>query len=85
MNNLQGLIKAIQGLIATAFPIMVGVALLTFFWGMVRSISTYGDKAGVEKGRNIMLWGVLALFVMVSVWGLVHFIQGALGLTNFTL
>ena len=28
-----------------------------------------------------MIWGVIALFVMVSVWGLVGFIGNAIGVT----
>ena len=69
-----------------ALPLMVGIALITFFWGLVRYLfSAAGNEKSHEEGRNIMIWGTLALFVMVSVWGLVHFIQRSFGLTDFGL
>ena len=33
-----------------------------------------------EEGKNIMKWGLIALFVMISVWGIIGFFQRALGI-----
>jgi uncharacterized membrane protein YidH (DUF202 family) len=55
--------------------LIAGIALLVFFWGLVKFINT-ASAEGKAEGKNFMLWGVIALFVMVSVWGLVRFIQG---------
>lgn len=54
-------------------PLVFVLALLFFFWGMAKYIWSAGtDK---EEGKKIMIWGVVALFVMTSVWGLVKFVQ----------
>lgn len=55
-------------------PLVFALALLYFLWGVakyIRSVSP-GSK---EEGKTIMIWGVVALFVMSSVWGLVRFLQ----------
>jgi hypothetical protein len=39
-----------------------------------------GDEGKRKEGRGIMIWGVVALFVMVSIWGLVNFIGDAFGI-----
>lgn len=57
-------------------PLVFSLALLLFFWGMVKYIWSEGQ--GKEEGKKIMIWGVVALFVMSSVWGLVAFIQSEL-------
>ncbi len=55
-------------------PITTGIALLVFIWGMVIFISKSGDSEARAEGRQRMVWGVIALFVIVSIWGLVGFI-----------
>src|SRR3989344_570517 len=82
LGNLETLIKSIGDLVELALPIVVGLALLAFFWGLVKFIFAAGDEAAKTAGKSIMLWGLVALFVMVSVWGLVKFINSALGVSQ---
>lgn len=60
----------------TLIPLVFTLALLFFFWGVVKYIRSAGNEK--EEGKKIMIWGVVALFVMSSVWGLVSFIQNEL-------
>ena len=76
----QTLIKAAGGLVADIVLVLIIVALLVFFWGLVKFIAKAGDEKAVEEGRNLMVWGVISLFVMITVWGLVNFIGGELGI-----
>jgi hypothetical protein len=78
LGNLETLLRSIGRLVNLALPIVVALALLGFFYGLAKFIfSTAAD--GKAAGKHIMIWGVVALFVMVSVWGLVGFIGSALG------
>ena len=81
MIGVKDLIRAVGGLINPIIVILVGVALLAFFWGLAKFIFRVGgDEKAVEEGKMIMKWGLIALFVMVSVWGIIIFIQEALDL-----
>ena len=81
MIGVKDLIRAVGGLINPIIAILVGVALLAFFWGLAKFIFRVGgDEKAVEEGKMIMKWGLIALFVMVSVWGIIIFIQEALDL-----
>ncbi|MDO8590304.1 MAG: hypothetical protein Q7R69_03495 [bacterium] len=82
LGNITILFNSIKGLVALALPIVVGLALLAFFWGLVKFIFAQGDEASKTEAKKIMLWGLIALFVMVSVWGLVRFIGTNLGITD---
>jgi len=53
---------------------------VVFFWGLVQYI--YNGAEGHESGRNIMIAGIVSLFIMVSVWGIVNLVQGALGVNG---
>ena len=79
MTNIKGLIEAVGGLINPLIAILVGLALLAFFWGLAKFIfRAGGDTEAVEEGKRLMIWGLIALFIMVSVWGIIGFIQSAL-------
>lgn len=78
LTNLQLLVFRLGDLVRIAIPVLVGVALLVFFWGLVRFIFRAGNEEERKKGRQVMLWGIVALFVMVSIWGIVQFIASAL-------
>ena len=82
LSNLDSLITSIGTLVSTATPIVVGLALLAFFWGLAKYIFSAGDEGARDKGKEIMIWGIVALFVMISVWGIVNFIGTSLGLDN---
>ena len=80
LSGLGELITATGGLINPLIAVLVGVALLVFFWGLVKFVFRLGGdgEKAVEEGKRVMKWGLIALFVMVSVWGIIEFFQDAL-------
>lgn len=78
LSSLETLVSSIGRLVSLALPIVVGVALLAFFWGLVKFIFAQGNEESKADAKKIMLWGLVALFVMVAVWGIVRFIGDAL-------
>ncbi|MDP6388036.1 MAG: hypothetical protein QGG63_02070 [Candidatus Pacebacteria bacterium] len=71
-TTLGNVLEDIGNLIGLATPIIVGLALLAFFVGLVKLIFSAGNEEEKKKSKGIMIWGIIALFVMVSVWGLVN-------------
>jgi hypothetical protein len=56
-------------------PILFALALLAFFWGLALFILQAGNEKKRAEGRYIMTWGVIALFVMLTVVGLIKMLQ----------
>jgi hypothetical protein len=81
--NVQNALLLIGNLINTATPIVVALALLGFFWGLAIFIFSAGDEKKRGQGRNIMIWGILALFVMLSVFGIIATLQSTLQLNTY--
>jgi len=55
------------------------LALLYFVWGVVRFImnrDSNSDKA--NEGKSHMLWGIVGMFIMLSVFGIMHLIVNTL-------
>jgi hypothetical protein len=63
----------VQQLTAIAF----GAILLFFFWGLAKFI--LGGAEDKKVARNMMIWGVVALFIAASIWGIVRLMQDSLG------
>lgn len=55
-------------------------ALVLFLFGMVRFL-TNRDTSSEEakKGKQHMLWGIVGMFIMISVFGIMRLIVGTLG------
>lgn len=80
ITDFSSLIKVFLDLIKLAIPVVAGLALLVFFWGLAKFIARVGgDEKAVKEGRDLMFWGILALFVMVSFWGIMAFLSGQFG------
>ncbi len=80
LSNITRLITSVRNIVDILIPLTAALALLAFFWGLARFIYAIsnGDDDARDKGKNIMIWGIVALFVIVSVWGLVQFVGNAL-------
>jgi len=72
-TNFKSLVGIFTGLINDALPVIAGLALLVFIWGLVKFISKAGDEKSHEEGKNLMKWGLIALFVMVSFKAIIMF------------
>lgn len=57
--------------ISTLFWVM---AVAFFVWGIVKFIKNADDTAEHEKGKQFMVWGIIAFLVLVSLWGIVRFL-----------
>lgn len=65
--------------------LITGLAVLYFLWGVAKYILHSDDAKTREEGRNMIIYGIIALFVMVSMWGLVSLLDKTLGLDSSAL
>ena len=84
VNNLSDvgsfIINSINNILV---PVIFAIAFLVFIWGAFNAfiIGATNDSAK-ENGKNLMLWGLIGFFVMVSVWGLVNILTGTVSFGN---
>jgi hypothetical protein len=63
-------------------PVIFVLAFLVFIWGIVKYFFIGGaDEASRSGGRQFILWGLIGMVVLFSVWGLVNLLLSTLGLT----
>ncbi len=82
IERLQDILTLANCYISTGFvPIIFTLAFIYFILGVIKYVISDSEK-DKEKGRNFMIWGIVALFAMVSVWGLVKVIGNTFGISS---
>jgi uncharacterized membrane protein YbhN (UPF0104 family) len=61
--------------------LLFSVALLVFFWGLFRFISNADNETERETGRQNIMYGLIGMFIMVSVYGLMRLVLGSFGIS----
>ena len=84
INNLSDvgsfIINSINNILV---PVLFAIAFIVFIWGAFTTFIVGANEEGVkEEGKNLMLWGLIGFFVMVSVWGLVNILTGTVSFSN---
>lgn len=77
-NTFQELARQIVEILDVATFTLIIFGLVMYFWGMIRSIPHFGDEKGAERRKSFFVWGLLVLFVMVSIWGIIVLLQNTL-------
>ena len=72
--------KIVSLLSGSVIPIIFGIATIVFLWGVVQFITAGGNEEKRKEGRKFIIYGLVGLFVMVAVWGIVNVLIGFLGL-----
>jgi len=63
-------------------PLIFALAVAMFVWGVVQFVINSSEEAKKEKGKQFMVWGIIALTVMVCVWGLVAILGNTFGVNT---
>ncbi len=57
--------------------VLVGLAVVVFLWGMVKYVRN--AAVGKPQDKKAILWSLVALFVLFSVWGILRVMCASLG------
>ena len=75
-SDLSGLIKTLISIMNAIIPLIFGIAIIVFLWGIAKMFFLKGDDSGSrEEGRQFIIWGIVALFIMVAFWGFVNILS----------
>lgn len=84
-NTICGIGDTILYLINSVLvPVLFAIAFIVFIYGIAKAyIFSSGEPAEVAKGHKLVLWGIVAFVVMISLWGLVNVAANTFGLAGY--
>lgn len=72
LGSFRDLVTIIGNLITKyIIPVLVALALVYFLWNIIHFISNMGNEKEREAFKSYSLNGVIALFILLSVWGII--------------
>lgn len=81
LDGVKGFLVAFKGIVNGMIGVVFALGVLFFFWGMTQFIlkDSTNEKTR-DDGKQKMLWGVIAIFVMASIFGIISFISNSLNI-----
>ena len=78
-SGLTGILCKLNDLFGAIIPFLVSLGVVYFVWGMVQYFVADSEEAK-KTGKNRILYGIIGLAVIVSIWGLVNIVVETFGL-----
>lgn len=75
------ILGTINNLLNWLIPILITLAIVYFIWGVIRYVFSKEDD-DKKAARSIMINGLIGLFVILSVWGLIAVIGNTFGISQ---
>ena len=60
--------------------LFITLAIVVFFWGLIKYLMNVSEEK--QEGLQIMFYGVIAIFIMVSIWGIIRLLQSTFKVTS---
>lgn len=73
------IVTNVKNLINNVIPILLIVGTVVFLWGVILYLTAGADEEKRANARSLMIYGIVGLFVMVAVWGIVNVLVGFFG------
>jgi len=78
-TNFSELIGKFIELLTMLVPIVFALTIIVLFWGIIKAwIINGGDETAVAEGKKMAVAGIIALVLMVGIWGLLGILQRSL-------
>ena len=75
-QNFSELVRIFIDLALDTAPLLFSLIVLMFFSGIALFVFAEGNEKQMEQGKTLMTWGVIAMFIVFSLWGLSRFVMG---------
>ncbi len=79
-KTFQELANVLVVLMNNAVVVLLVLGLVVYFYGVSTNVMNFqkGGAANAEKIKAYFFWGIIVLFVMVSIWGILQLLQNSL-------
>jgi hypothetical protein len=74
----QFILKVATAIINPIIQLMFAFAIVVFLWGIVDYIRGAGSADSREQGTRHIIWGLVGLFIMVGVFGILNLFKATI-------
>ncbi len=77
-RNFKELADVFATIMNWGVTLLITAAIVIYFWGAVIRIMEHGESEDSAEMRSFLMTGLLVIFVMVSIWGILALLQNTL-------
>jgi uncharacterized membrane protein len=71
-----------ETIVNPAIALLFGLATVVFLWGLVQYVINADDQEARSTGQKHMIYGIIGMVVMVSVFGIITLILDTFGISD---
>lgn len=79
------LLKFNDAILNPLITLLFAIAVVYFSWGIFEFIRDSDSGEAREKGKSHMVYGIVGMFIMIAVFGIMRLITNTLGLDDSVL
>lgn len=76
-NTFPALLEYAIGIINFAIPMLIAATLLMYFYHAGRGVMKSSSGENKSEMKEQLFWGAIILFVMISIWGILGFLENS--------
>ena len=80
--TLIDLLGKIQSILNSLIPFIIGLAVFVIIWGIFNYVAHAAEEEKRAEARQYIVWGVIGVFFMVSIWGFVAILINTFGVDS---
>ena len=80
ITTIPQLLARMEEILNVIIPFIIGLAVFTILWGIFIYITKAGEEEKRTEAKLYIVWGIIAVFSMLSIWGFVNIL-----VNSFTL
>lgn len=63
--------KITEEVLNPLIALLMILATVIFLWGIIQMLANPDNEQKRSEGKKHIMWGIVGLFIMVSVWGII--------------
>jgi len=81
-EGINSILNNILSASTVLIQILITLAILAFGWGVVKLIFAASNPQQIKDAKGILLWGMIGIFVLSSLYGIITFIKTYVGVPD---
>ena len=80
--DIGGLLNKVRGILDNIVPFLIGLAVFVIIWGIIQYVFHANEEEKRVEARMYIVWGIVGVFFMLSIWGFVNILVNTFSLNN---
>lgn len=70
--TIAGTVNRLTGILDRIIPFIIGLTVFFIIWKILSYIGSAGNEEKLAEAKRFIIWGVIGVFCMLSLWGFVN-------------